>query len=100
MAAIPWRNCRATWAACKSTRWTPSRRFCAAACCSIWRLNAPLADDWEVTPGQLEAACKVEIRPGDVVLLRTGWARYFEDARKFINETRLPGPGLAAAPGG
>ena len=34
---------------------------------------------------------------GDVVLLRTGWARYFEDARKFVNETRLPGPGLAAA---
>jgi len=59
--------------------------------------NAPLAEDWEITPEQLEAACKAEIRAGDVVLLRTGWARYFEDARKFVNETRLPGPGLAAA---
>jgi len=59
--------------------------------------NAPLAEDWEITPEQLEAACKVEIHRGDVVLLRTGWARYFENARKFVNETRLPGPGLAAA---
>ena len=32
-----------------------------------------------------------------MVLLRTGWARYFEDARQFVNDTRLPGPGLAAA---
>ena len=57
----------------------------------------PLADDCEITPEQFEAARKTEIRPGDVVLLRTGWARYFEDARKFVNETRLPGPGPAAA---
>jgi kynurenine formamidase len=59
--------------------------------------GGPLAADWEITPQQLEAARKTEIRRGDVVLLRTGWARYFEDARKFVNETRLPGPGLAAA---
>ena len=58
---------------------------------------APLAEDCEIAPLQLEAARTTEIRPGDVVLLRTGWARYFEDARKFVNETRLPGPGLAAA---
>lgn len=57
----------------------------------------PLAEDCEITPEQLEAARKTEIRRGDVVLLRTGWARYFEDARQFVNETRLPGPGLAAA---
>jgi kynurenine formamidase len=59
--------------------------------------GAPLAEDCEITPEQLEAARKTEIRPGDVVLLRTGWARYFEDARQFVNDTRLPGPGLAAA---
>jgi kynurenine formamidase len=59
--------------------------------------SVPLAEDCEITPDQLEAARKTEIRPGDVVLMRTGWGRYFEDARKFINETRLPGPGLAAA---
>jgi kynurenine formamidase len=59
--------------------------------------GGPLAADSEITPQQLESARKTEIRRGDVVLLRTGWARYFEDARKFVNETRLPGPGLAAA---
>src|SRR5215471_6037988 len=59
--------------------------------------DGPLAEDCEITPEQLEAARKTEIRPGDVVVLRTGWARYFEDARKFVNETRLPGPGLVAA---
>jgi kynurenine formamidase len=59
--------------------------------------TAPLAEDCEITPGQLETARKTDIRRGDVVLLRTGWGRYFEDARTFVNETRLPGPGLAAA---
>ena len=58
---------------------------------------APLAADCEITPALLEAACKTEIHAGDVVLLRTGWARYFEDARRFVNDTRGPGPGLAAA---
>ena len=59
--------------------------------------GGPMAEDFEITPQQLEAARKTEIRRGDVVLLRTGWGRYFEDARKFVNETRLPGPGLAGA---
>jgi kynurenine formamidase len=59
--------------------------------------GAPLAEDCEIFPEQLEAARKTEIRPGDVVLLRAGWARYFEDARRFVNDSRLPGPGLAAA---
>ena len=59
--------------------------------------DGPLAADCEVTAEQLVAARKVEIGAGDVVLVRTGWGRYFEDARKFMNETRLPGPGLAAA---
>jgi kynurenine formamidase len=57
----------------------------------------PLAEDHEVAPEELEAAQRAEIRPGDVVLLRTGWARYFSDAKRFMNETRCPGPGLAAA---
>jgi kynurenine formamidase len=57
----------------------------------------PLSAETEITPAHLEAACKTEIGPGDVVLLRTGWARYFEDARRFVNDTRNPGPGLAAA---
>ena len=57
----------------------------------------PLKAECEITPAMLEAACQGEIRAGDVVLLRTGWARYFEDARRFVNDTRNPGPGLAAA---
>jgi kynurenine formamidase len=59
--------------------------------------DGPLAADREVTPEMLERAVRTEIRAGDVVLLRTGWARYFEDARKFVNDTRLPGPGIAGA---
>jgi kynurenine formamidase len=59
--------------------------------------NSPLAEDCEITAEQLEAARKTEIRRGDVVAIRTGWGRYFEDARRFVNDTRLPGPGVAAA---
>jgi kynurenine formamidase len=54
----------------------------------------PLAEDFEITPAHLEGA---DVRPGDVVLLRTGWGTYYEDARRFVNETRCPGPGLDAA---
>ena len=34
---------------------------------------------------------------GDVVLLRTGWAAYFEDAKRFISEVNGPGPAIAGA---
>jgi kynurenine formamidase len=33
----------------------------------------------------------IEIRPGDVVLIRTGWARYWPDPRAYIAEVRGPG---------
>ncbi|MGO9256378.1 MAG: cyclase family protein [Bryobacteraceae bacterium] len=59
-----------------------------------------LPADFEITPGHLEAAVRtegIEIRPGDVVLLRTGWAIFFHDAPRFINQARGPGPGLAGA---
>ncbi len=59
--------------------------------------GAPLAEDYTITPEDLARAQRVEIRPGDVVLIRTGWARYFEDARKFISEVRGPGPAIAGA---
>jgi kynurenine formamidase len=61
---------------------------------------APLPADFEIAPSHLDAAIKaesVEIREGDVVLLRTGWAAFFEDAHRFINEARGPGPGLPGA---
>ncbi|HYW47377.1 MAG TPA: cyclase family protein [Bryobacteraceae bacterium] len=61
---------------------------------------APLAPDYEITPDDLDRAANqqgVEIRPGDVVLLRTGWARYFEDPAKFVSQVHGPGPGIAGA---
>jgi len=57
----------------------------------------PLPADCEVTPEMLDRAQECEIRPGDVVLLRTGWARYFETPRQFVNDARGPGPAIAGA---
>uniref|UniRef100_Q020S6 Cyclase family protein n=1 Tax=Solibacter usitatus (strain Ellin6076) TaxID=234267 RepID=Q020S6_SOLUE len=56
--------------------------------------DGPVAADFEISPEHLEGA---EVGAGDVVLLRTGWGSYYEDARKFVNDTRCPGPGLKAA---
>jgi kynurenine formamidase len=56
-----------------------------------------LPADAEITPDMLERARKCEIREGDVVLLRTGWASRFEVAREFVNDTRCPGPAIAGA---
>jgi len=56
--------------------------------------------DFAITPDHLDAACRdqrVEVRSGDVVLLRTGWAQYWEDAARFIAQVRGPGPGEPAA---
>jgi kynurenine formamidase len=58
----------------------------------------PLPEDFEITPAHLDAAAAgIEIRPGDVVLLRTGWARYFRDPGKFISQVHGPGPAIAGA---
>ncbi len=62
--------------------------------------NAPLAEDVTIAPEDLDAAVarqKVTIPPGSIVLLRTGWAQYWSDARRFINQVRGPGPVLAGA---
>lgn len=51
-----------------------------------------------VTPGDLEAACArhgVEIAPGDVVLVHTGWMAHWEDAERYL--AAEPGIGWAAA---
>jgi kynurenine formamidase len=47
--------------------------------------------DFMIRPDLLQAAQKAEIRAGDVVLIRTGWARYWSDPRKFIAEAQGPG---------
>jgi kynurenine formamidase len=62
--------------------------------------NQPLAADFEITPQWLDRAASeqsVQIEAGDVVLLRTGWAQFWEDAPRFISEVRGPGPGIAGA---
>ncbi|MEO8127603.1 MAG: cyclase family protein [Bryobacteraceae bacterium] len=59
-----------------------------------------LAKDFAITPEHLETAQRdhgVTVQPGDVVLLRTGWGRYYEDAKRYISETHCPGIGIEAA---
>jgi kynurenine formamidase len=55
-----------------------------------------LPKDFVVTPEHLDAA-GVAVQAGDVVLIRTGWARYWDDPAKFIAEVHSPGPALAGA---
>jgi kynurenine formamidase len=58
----------------------------------------PLAEDFEISPEHLELAARgLEIRRGDVVLIRTGWAQYFAEPRKFLAEGKGPGPSIAGA---
>lgn len=59
-----------------------------------------LPRDFTITPKHLDraaAAAFVHIGKGDIILLRTGWARYWNDAPKFIAEVHGPGPELAGA---
>ena len=52
--------------------------------------------DTVITPEHL-ARVQVDIQPGDVVLIRTGWARYFRDPVKYASALRMPGVELAGA---
>jgi kynurenine formamidase len=59
-----------------------------------------LPADFEITPEHLAEAVRaqdVDLRKGDVVLLRTGWARFWDDAARFIAQVRGPGPGETGA---
>ena len=59
-----------------------------------------LPADFEIAPEHLEAAARaahVAVRSGDVVLLRTGWARFWADAARFIAQVHGPGPGESGA---
>jgi kynurenine formamidase len=55
-----------------------------------------LPPDFVITPVHLEQT-SVVVKRGDVVVLRTGWARYWDDAAQFISQVKSPGPALAAA---
>jgi kynurenine formamidase len=57
-----------------------------------------LGEDDEITRADLDrVSAGVEIGAGDVVLLRTGWARRFENAAEYVNGVKGPGPGLDGA---
>jgi len=56
-----------------------------------------LPADFEITPDHLNRASNIEINEGDVVLLRTGWAQLFSNARQYINNVIAPGPGIEGA---
>jgi kynurenine formamidase len=60
--------------------------------------------DFSITPGHLNAAlnaAKTSVQPSDVVLLRTGWARYFGNFAKFVtgSEATFEARHGAAGPG-
>ena len=67
--------------------------------------HVALPRDFVITPDHLESTARaegVDIRPGDVVLLRTGWAQYFEDPARYItggggHQPAGPGPELEGA---
>ena len=59
--------------------------------------DAVLDADFTIAPEHLENAQRAEILKGDVVLIRTGWAKYFRDAARYINSVRAPGLNLEAA---
>jgi kynurenine formamidase len=59
-----------------------------------------LPADFEITPEHIESAARaqdIEVQAGDVVLLRTGWGAFFEDAARFESRMHNPGPGESAA---
>ena len=62
-----------------------------------------LPTDFSITPDHLEKAAQdIEIQNGDVVLIRTGWARFWNDAARYITGgsgavPAGPGPELEAA---
>ena len=60
----------------------------------------PLPPGFEITGAHLEQTAKaqaVEVRPGDSLLIRTGWGQFFgKDNAKFLGE-QSPGPGQDAA---
>lgn len=55
-----------------------------------------LPADFVITANHLQR-CGVTPHAGDVALIRTGWGRYWDDARKFIAEVHSPGPGVEGA---
>jgi kynurenine formamidase len=57
---------------------------------------AALDADTVITPDHL-ARCNADIQAGDVVLIRTGWAKFFRDPVKYASTLRMPGVELEGA---
>ena len=89
----------------RTTGCTRSRRSSAAACCwtfpralGLGRLRA----GYEITPADLDAAVRGRaptVGAGDIVLIRTGWGRRFDDGSDaYVGKaTGVPGVGEAGA---
>lgn len=76
--------------------------------CRGWLLDVPAAlglaacaPGYEIAPDDLElaaAARNLRPQPGDVILVRTGWAQRWDDREAYIgHESGVPGPGEAGA---
>lgn len=55
-----------------------------------WKGVEMLPPDWSVTGDELEACARgsgVEVRPGDVLLVRTGYAPFWHDEAKYLTAT-------------
>lgn len=59
--------------------------------------HGPLPADAAIDIADLKSAARADIRPGDVILIRTGWDNLWQTPRLFINEQRQPGLTLDAA---
>ena len=102
-ASTPRRRGRA--AGSSTTACTPSRRWSAAASCSTYRPRSATevcAPAYEITAGRPATAADrqgVDVGAGDVVLIRSGWGRRFEDGRRAYlgSATGVPGVGEAGA---
>jgi len=59
-----------------------------------------LAPDFAMDADYLQALAReqeTELRAGDVVLVRTGWARLWDSPSRYINRLKNPGPNLDGA---
>ena len=76
--------------------------------CRGWLLDVPAvlglracAPGYEITPEDLAAAGDregVRAEPGDVILIRTGWAQRWDDRDAYVgHDSGVPGPGEAGA---
>ncbi|GGM05751.1 cyclase family protein [Dactylosporangium sucinum] len=70
-----------------------------AAVFDVARLHGvpSLPPGYEITAADL-AACDAEVRPGDAVLIGTGWSRRWDEPEAFVgHRAGCPGPGVEAA---